>query len=791
MQRLIWLLSLSLIYTLVVITVGCEHPVVSELSATSIPEHPRLFFNADDIPTLQAKTTTSHQEVWTPIKAFVDSQLGVTPSAAAPPDGELNTYRNAGNQLIPFAFACSISRSAQYCDLAKSYLLTYASWDQWGEENVRDLGHAHMLMGNAIAYDWLYSILTPEERLRVRQSLADWAQKMYDASAGDYQDPWSNWWRKAYMQNHHWTNNSALGMAGLALLGEDDRAQIWIDQASSQMSRVQYLLNGIEDGSWHEGIFYQNYGLIMSLPFMVNLRQIQGTDILPHDYLQNYPYWRLYNHLSNGQYIMAYGDFEWWWGHVAQSKNILRFVAHEYNNGHAEWLAQQLATIEDRSVNVWSTPWYVFEFLYYNPSIAPKPPLDLPKARVFPDLAGVIWRTGWDDRELVFALKTGAYGGRFAFNTFVREEYPWDPPCSDTECQLSIGHDHDDANGFYLYRAGHWLAPEHEGSNIDSNETRFHNTFLIDGEGQYRPPEDHYGQYPEDFIGSDGFLEATASTQNFDYVATDATRRYKNIPGMEDVTRHVLFVRPDYFVMVDNLVANAEHRYEWVSHFGESVAVEGNWVRGDAGGEQILGVATADNQSFAVATGNDGRPYVRIQPASPVDDVRFINILYPTDVTSWDRKPTIDILDDTGTAAAVRVTMQDGSDRVDDVLLNYTQPISTTTVGPYEYNGQVAVVTRGADGDLERIFVYGGTSFTDRAADKVLIANLNAKEPFEAVFSDKKVVVSGSISTTVTLYAPQTEQLTVNGLPNSFIQSGDYISFEENPKSYLPLMASK
>jgi len=143
-------------------TLGVVNPEILEKN------HPRLFFGPGDIPTLRAKAATTHQEIWIPIRDYVDSQLGTSPPSSAPPDGDLDTYRNFGNQLIAFAFACVISEEAGHCDLAKTYLLTYASWGQWGEDNHRDLGHAHMLLGNAIAYDWPYPILTPSEQQTVR-----------------------------------------------------------------------------------------------------------------------------------------------------------------------------------------------------------------------------------------------------------------------------------------------------------------------------------------------------------------------------------------------------------------------------------------------------------------------------------------------------------------------------------------------------------------------------------------------------------------------------------------------
>ncbi len=171
--------------------------------------HPRLFFDAGDIPALPAKAATTHQEIWLPIKDYVDSQLGNVPPVAPAADDSLSAYRNYGNMLIPFAFACVITGEADYCNLTKTHLLTYATWEQWGENDYRDLGHAHMLLGNAIAYDWLYDILTPAERQIVRESLAGWAQKMYEASSEPFEISWGNWWHKSYLQNHYWINNSA------------------------------------------------------------------------------------------------------------------------------------------------------------------------------------------------------------------------------------------------------------------------------------------------------------------------------------------------------------------------------------------------------------------------------------------------------------------------------------------------------------------------------------------------------------------------------------------------------
>ncbi len=540
------------------------------------------------------------------------------------------------------------------------------------------------------------------------------------------------------------------------------------------MQRVQHILNEMGDGSWHESIAYQNYGLTMSLPFLFNLRQLEGIDLLPQAYLRNYVYWRLYNYLPNSIHpLLTYGDFDWNWGNSYKPQNLLRFIAREYKDGLAEWVSQKLIAADGPAVDVWSSPWYVFEFLYYDPSIAAQAPTQLSTARVFPDQESVIWRTGWDDNALIFGLKSGALGGRFAFDTFVQGVYPWDAPCEQTGCQLNVGHDHHDTNGFYLYRAGRWLAPETVG--VGKSAAAFHNTLLIDGQDQYGPPDQDFWAVPSGFKNSDGFLAVTAHTPDFDYLAANATGRYQNIGGLQDVTRHVLFVQPNYFLMLDNLAANTAHTYTWVSHFGESVALEGDWIRGAAGGSQVLGVDIVAPTPFSATTGFDGEPYVHIQPALALADARLIQLLYPTTDTAWPRKPSVNLLADTGQAAAVRVQMSSG--RVDDVVFNYKAPHGQRRVAMYSLDGNVAVISRDGQGRLAKLFIHGSTSLADDHGNQVLVTGLNRHESFEAAYQGASVAIYGSSSPAIRLYAPDVQRLTVNGTSRSFTRSGDYILF--------------
>ncbi len=126
--------------------------------------------------------------------------------------------------------------------------------------------------------------------------------------------------------------------------------------------------------------------------------------------------------------------------------------------------------------------------------------------------------------------------------------------------------------------------------------------------------------------------------------------------------------------------------------------------------------------------------------------------------------------------------MNDGSGRADDALFTYAQSPSATVAGPYHYDARVAVVTRGTNGVLEKLFVYGGTFLKDQTTGKVLVANLDRGEPMEAVYSADTVAVYGNIRTEVALYAPQATRVTVNGIPVSFARCGEYITFTGNAR---------
>ena len=764
----------------------------SVLPGAPLMNHRYLLFSRNEVTTLHQRANTTHAAIWLPIKQFATSQLSVDPlptvpvSPIPPALDELDTYRNFGNQLIALAFVCVVDNDARTCELTKRYLLAYATWNQWGEAGQRGLGHAHMVFGNAIAYNWIHDRLNADEQQLVRVSLAEWTNKLYEATIStNYRADWLNWWPRSYAQNHHWVIHSALGLSALALANEDPRAEMWLNHAVAQMTLVRDLLDGINDGSWHEGIPYQNYALTMALPFWISLKQIKGIDLLPHAYLKNYVLWRIYNHITtssgNPQFILANGDFEWSWANGFQSQGILTFIAADQRDGHAQWMAQQLVPIP-RRVSVWATPWNVFEFLYFDPSVAAISPDTLPRSYTFKDSESVIWRTGWNKDDLVFGFKSGAPGGRFAFDTFTQEIYPWNAPCPKTDCSLNTGHDHNDTNTFSIFKSGQWLAPETVKN--DGKDTLLHNTILIDGNGQFTPSEADGFKEPSIFAGTDGRLQATVNTPTFDYLAADATKRYRDIAGLTAVKRYVIFVRPGYLVMLDHLSATSAHDYAWVSHFDQNVTIEGNWIRGNSPDQQILGIGAISPQPTHYITGHDGQPFVHEQVDQSVDDARFVHVLYPSNTSDWANRPIISLAEDNNSAIAVQVHARDGS-HSDEILLTYGiapyvagSPLTSTSISTYRYDGSAAVITRGPNAELRKIFLHGATYLKDRVLGQRLVERLDPRSAIEITYDGNNIDIYGDVQAGLMIYAPYAQSLTVNGQARSFSRSGNVITLK-------------
>ena len=748
-------------------------------------DHPSIFFSADDIADIRSKATSSHSAIMKPILSQAASLL----SSAVPPEptgAAYSTLSLASRDIMVLAFAFVATGDARYCTRGKEYLLSFASWNHWGADRElgdRDLSLGFMLKACALAYDWLYDSLSGAEQTTVRTALVKHSQAMYEAAAGEYNADWLNWWSQSYGQNHWDHNNACLGLAALVLDGECDSSSTWLDHAISEMRKDSFNLAGIGDGTWHEGCLYQNSKLTTTMPFYYNLKRLKGIDLFPENYLRAYARFALYNYLpSERQMVLTFSSYIRDWGGwlSAAGYSLLSLVASECNSGLAQWLWEKMGTELGRSS--YQAGNHIPEFFYYSPSITPVPPTDLPLSARFTDLEGVIWRTGWGTDDLTFGLKCGSYGGTFLYHHYLSKMYPFDVDGAN----LNVGHNHADANTFWLYRGRVTLIGEKEGRSLYNdlnyaNQSSSHNTLLIDGKGQYFPT-DQTGVYQD----NDGTIRFSCSVRGYDFVEADASNRYratatdKSIgpPMISQFVRNVLFVRPSYFIFVDNVADSLDHDYSLRFHFGDSAGIDtsAGWIHAICTQNNSVGIRILAPDQYRFSTADSIRPAVSISPSTQVKRMDFVSVVYPSLETEWDEKPEFSPAITTRSATLVHVP----GDIAFDHMIRHAVAYDTSAIGEYELSGKVASIGKTADGTIRDLFLGNGTSIADKMGERILVQSSANVNGLHIDFGDTAVTVylDQSGETDLRFFAPgiSPELVKVPGWNVTASSTGDYLT---------------
>jgi hypothetical protein len=176
--------------------------------------------------------------------------------------------------------------------------------------------------------------------------------------------------------------------------------------------------------------------------------------------------------------------------------------------------------------------------LLSEPTVAPRAPADLPPAAVF---RGIGWAAlhshlHQPDRDTFFLFKSSPFG--------------------------SVSHSHADQNGFAILKGGRALAipsgyygpaygmPHHAEW---TRQTKANNCVLVDSQGQVvRDPE------------AKGRITDFRHQKALTYVCGDAAAAYGK--RLSRCLRHVLFLRPGVFLILDDLAAPQPAQFSWLLH---------------------------------------------------------------------------------------------------------------------------------------------------------------------------------------------------------------------------------
>ena len=245
-------------------------------------------------------------------------------------------------------------------------------------------------------------------------------------------------------------------------------------------------------------------------------------------------------------------------------KSIMQVYAMIHQDPHYQWYADQ---IDGPAFGGWSPEHGLSHLLTWPQTPAPEPPRQLPQAIHLRDIDWVAMHSDLADgeRNITLQFKSNRFG--------------------------SFSHSHADQNSFLLEAFGRpllidsgyypWYGSPHDYSW--TKQTRAHNALLFNGKGQ--------GVMN---IAAAGRITAFATTADFDYTAGDATQAYQQpcLPnrttgvvahpelcavdeGVVRVVRHIVFVRPDAFVILDDAQTQAPASLQFLLHAVNPFAIDG------------------------------------------------------------------------------------------------------------------------------------------------------------------------------------------------------------------------
>jgi hypothetical protein len=262
----------------------------AELTSHDLP-HPRLYFTAADLPKFRdLRKSGVHEKIWANLIMSADWCAQQTPRSEWIPTAEKDPlFENLYDRFyaamhdaaivehLAFTSALSDPDNDHYYPAARNWLLATAKIWKNESHNTPDASKAYAVLrvvkALAIGYDVLFDRLSESERKEVCETIIAVCEPYFKF----FQEPTTA--GAGYNKHHGSVDAAPFGVAALAVLGEVDQAQAWLDLAIKK--HTDYLLpsaltpSGTNDQSsnfWASTLQYRVF-------FCDPLKRVTGRDL--------------------------------------------------------------------------------------------------------------------------------------------------------------------------------------------------------------------------------------------------------------------------------------------------------------------------------------------------------------------------------------------------------------------------------------------------------------------------------------------------------------------------------
>jgi hypothetical protein len=181
----------------------------------------------------------------------------------------LDKSRTCLSRVSTLAGLYRLDGDERYAKRAILEMMTAASFKDWNPKHFLDTAEMSAALG--IGYDWLYGVMTPEERTKIRDAIVklglDEGLKIYEKQT---------WWS---VVKHNWNQVCNGGMTVGALAVADEEPEVAgriVNYSRASIPRA--MASFAPDGGWAEGPGYWSYTTMYTCFYLASVESALGTD---------------------------------------------------------------------------------------------------------------------------------------------------------------------------------------------------------------------------------------------------------------------------------------------------------------------------------------------------------------------------------------------------------------------------------------------------------------------------------------------------------------------------------